>query len=185
MASRDVERVATAALLHDVGKIHEVFAPILRKPGKLTPDERVVMESHPIKSAELVQNVSHLQDVVLAIRNHHENWDGSGYPDGLSGESIPMWSRLIMIADTVDAMTTDRPYRAAMTEFEVRAELQKLKGRQFDPWMVDRLVASPLYPTLFERQVVGGNAEEDGGWVNRASDLAVVKSSTVHTGSRS
>jgi putative nucleotidyltransferase with HDIG domain len=150
--SRDVERVAVAALLHDVGKIYEVFAPILRKPGKLTPDERLTMESHPIKSAELVKNVSHLQDVVVAIRNHHENWDGSGYPDGLHGEQIPLWSRIIMIADTVDAMTTDRPYRAAMTEADVRAELIKLRGKQFDPGMCDGLLRSALYPSLFEKQ---------------------------------
>jgi putative nucleotidyltransferase with HDIG domain len=151
LPSRDVERVAIAALLHDVGKIHEAFAPLLRKPGKLSPEERTTMETHPIKSAELVQNVSHLSDVVAAIRNHHENWDGSGYPDGLRGEEIPLWSRIIMIADTVDAMTTDRPYRAAMGEAEVRAELLKLSGKQFDPAMCARLLSSTLYVSLFER----------------------------------
>lgn len=151
LPSRDVERVAIAALLHDVGKIHEAFAPLLRKPGKLSPEERTTMETHPIKSAELVQNVSHLSDVVAAIRNHHENWDGSGYPDGLRGEEIPLWSRIIMIGDTVDAMTTDRPYRAAMGEAEVRAELLKLSGKQFDPAMCARLLSSTLYVSLFER----------------------------------
>jgi putative nucleotidyltransferase with HDIG domain len=151
LSSRDVERVGVAALLHDVGKIHEIFAPILRKPGKLTPDERLAMETHPIKSAELVQNVSHLADVVKAIRNHHENWDGTGYPDGLRAEEIPAWSRIIMIADTIDAMTTDRPYRAAMTETEVREELINYRGKQFDPHMCDVLLRSPLYVSLFER----------------------------------
>jgi putative nucleotidyltransferase with HDIG domain len=152
LGSRDVERVGVAALLHDVGKIHEVFAPILRKPGKMTPDERLTMETHPIKSAELVQNVSHLHDVVAAIRNHHENWDGTGYPDGLRSEEIPLWSRIIMFADTIDAMTTDRPYRAAMTETEVRMEFICLRGKQFDPTMCDTLLQSALYPSLFERQ---------------------------------
>jgi putative nucleotidyltransferase with HDIG domain len=152
VASRDVDRVAIAALLHDVGKIYEAFAPLLRKPGKLSPEERTTMETHPIKSAELVQNVSHLSDVVSAIRSHHENWDGTGYPDGLRGEEIPLWSRIIMIADTVDAMTTDRPYRAAMGEAEVRAELLRLKGKQFDPVMCEKLLGSTLYPSLFERQ---------------------------------
>ena len=151
LASRDVERVGVAALLHDVGKIHEVFAPILRKPGKLTPDERLAMETHPIKSAELVQNVSHLSDIVAAIRNHHENWDGSGYPNGLRAEEIPTWSRIIMLADTVDAMTTDRPYRVALTEKEVTAEFLALRGAQFDPHMCDVLLRSPLYASLFER----------------------------------
>ena len=152
LPSRDVERVAIAGLLHDVGKIHEVFAPLLRKPGKLSPDERTTMETHPIKSAELVRNVSHLSDIVAVIRNHHENWDGTGYPDGLRGEEIPLMSRIIMVADTVDAMTTDRPYRGAMGEAEVRAELLRLSGKQFDPMMCEKLLASTLYPSLFERQ---------------------------------
>ncbi len=152
LSARDVDRVAVAGLLHDVGKIHEVFAPLLRKPGKLSPEERATMETHPIKSAELVQNLSHLNDLVAVIRNHHENWDGTGYPDGLRGEEIPLSSRIIMIADTVDAMTTDRPYRAAMGEAEVRAELLRLSGKQFDPVMCEKLLASTLYPSLFERQ---------------------------------
>jgi putative nucleotidyltransferase with HDIG domain len=152
LPSRDVDRVAIAGLLHDVGKIHEVFAPLLRKPGKLSPEERTTMETHPIKSAELVRNVSHLGDLVAVIRNHHENWDGTGYPDGLRGEEIPQLSRIIMIADTVDAMTTDRPYRAAMGEAEVRAELLRLRGKQFDPAICDKLLASTLYTSLFERQ---------------------------------
>jgi putative nucleotidyltransferase with HDIG domain len=151
LPTRDVERVGIAALLHDVGKIHEIFAPILRKPGKLTPDERLAMETHPIKSAELVQNVSHLSDIVAAIRNHHENWDGTGYPDGLRADEIPTWSRIIMLADTVDAMTTNRPYREALTENEVTAELLALRGEQFDPFMCDVLLRSSLYPSLFER----------------------------------
>jgi len=150
-SSREVERVGRAALLHDVGKIHEVFAPILRKPGKMTPEERVVMETHPIKSADLVQGISHLRDLVGPIRHHHENWDGTGYPDGLSAQQIPVIARIIMFADTIDAMTTDRPYRAAMGRDEVTAELVRLRGKQFDPGICDTLLASPLYETLFER----------------------------------
>lgn len=151
LPTRDVDRVGIAALLHDVGKIHEVFAPILRKPGRLTPDERLTMETHPIKSAELVQNVSHLNDLVTPIRHHHENWDGTGYPDGLAAEGIPLWSRIIMFADTIDAMTTDRPYRAALTETDVRAELLRFRGQQFDPEICDLLLASPLYSLLFTK----------------------------------
>ncbi len=150
-STREVERVGRAALLHDVGKIHEVFAPILRKPGKLTSEERLIMETHPIKSADLVQGVSQLRDLVGPIRHHHENWDGTGYPDGLSAEQIPTIARVIMFADTIDAMTTDRPYRAAMGRAEVTAELTRLRGKQFDPSICDTLLASPLYDTLFER----------------------------------
>jgi HD-GYP domain-containing protein (c-di-GMP phosphodiesterase class II) len=149
LSSKQIERVATAALLHDVGKIHEVFAPILRKPGKLTADEWAIMQTHPVKSAELVATVSHLRDLVSAVRHHHENWDGSGYPDGLVGYQIPLESRIIMFADTIDAMTSDRPYRAALGEGEVRSELVTQKGRQFDPEICETLLASTLFPLLF------------------------------------
>ena len=101
----------------------------------------------PSRVRNSFKNVSHLNDLVAVIRNHHENWDGTGYPDGLRGEEIPLLSRIIMIADTVDAMTTDRPYRAAMGEAEVRAELLRLSGKQFDPVMCEKLLASTLYPS--------------------------------------
>lgn len=149
LGARQVERIGIAALLHDVGKIHEVYAPILRKEGRLTEDERRVMETHPIKSAELVENVSQLRDVVSPIRHHHENWDGSGYPDRLAGSQIPLAARIIMIADTIDAMTTDRPYRRALTPFEVAAELQAHRGRQFDPAICDIVLAPSVWQTLF------------------------------------
>lgn len=153
LRDKQVERVAVAALLHDVGKIHEVFAPILSKPGRLTAEENAIMQTHPIKSEELVRTVSQLSDVVAPIRHHHENWDGTGYPDGLIGEKIPMASRIIMFADTIDAMTTDRPYRAALTETQVRSEFVKLRGRQFDPNICDKLLVSPIYPRLFDQDL--------------------------------
>jgi hypothetical protein len=153
LREKQVERVAVAALLHDVGKIHEVFAPILSKPGRLTAEENAIMQTHPIKSEELVRTVSQLSDVVAPIRHHHENWDGTGYPDGLIGERIPIASRIIMFADTIDAMTTDRPYRAALTEVQVRSEFVKLRGRQFDPNICDTLLTSPVYPKLFDQDV--------------------------------
>jgi HD-GYP domain-containing protein (c-di-GMP phosphodiesterase class II) len=150
LREREIERIGVAALLHDVGKIHEIFGPILSKPGKLTPEESAIMRTHPIKSEELARNVSSLKDVLPLIRHHHENWDGSGYPDGLFGAAIPLGSRIIMFADTVDAMTTDRPYRAALGEKAVRKELEEYRGKQFDPKIYDTLVASPLFSVLFE-----------------------------------
>jgi hypothetical protein len=149
LPARRIERVGTAALLHDVGKIHEMYAPILRKPDKLTADEWAIMQTHPIRSAELVGTVSNLRDLVKPLRHHHENWDGSGYPDGLAGEDIPLESRIIMFADTIDAMTTDRPYRQARGEADVRSEFIRQRGRQFDPQICDRLLASPLWSLLF------------------------------------
>lgn len=149
LSAKEIERISIAALLHDVGKIHEIFAPILSKPGRLTPEERAIMELHPIKSAELVAKLSEFVDIIPAVRHHHENWDGTGYPDRLSGREIPLGSRIIMFADTIDAMTTDRPYRKALTEVEVRAELEKCRGKQFDPYICDALLESPIYHQIF------------------------------------
>jgi HD superfamily phosphohydrolase YqeK len=155
LGPKDIERISTAALLHDVGKIHEIFAPILLKPGRLTPDERAIMELHPIKSAELVAKISDLQDIVPAVRHHHENWDGTGYPDRLEGRDIPLGARIIRVADTIDAMTTDRPYRKALGQIEVRSELKKFRGIQFDPAICDVLVASQDFARLFDENDSG------------------------------
>ena len=149
LREKEIERIVAAALLHDVGKIHEVFGPILSKPGRLTPEEQVIMRTHPIKSAELAGTVTQLRDVVPLIRHHHENWDGTGYPDGLREEGIPLGSRIIMFADTIDAMTTDRPYRAALDATSVRKELLRFRGSQFDPQICDALLRSPEYSKLF------------------------------------
>ena len=133
VGGRATSRIAVAALLHDVGKIHEEFAPILRKPGRLTDEEFAVMRTHSEKGAVLAGRVTQFADVVPAIRSHHEAWDGSGYPDNLRAEEIPLWARIIAFADTIDAMTTDRPYREAMEPDTVRAELRAESGTQFDP----------------------------------------------------
>jgi putative nucleotidyltransferase with HDIG domain len=140
LGSRAVERVHTAALLHDVGKIHEEFAPILRKPGRLTDAEFAIMRSHSEKGATLVSKVTQFRDLVPVIRSHHESWNGTGYPDKLSGEEIPLWSRVIAFADTIDAMTSDRPYREALTADSVKEELRLYAGRQFDPTIAAELI---------------------------------------------
>lgn len=142
-SSRRVEQIATAALLHDVGKIYQEFAPILRKEGRLTTAEQQMMQSHPVRSAELVSTISTMRgEVEAAVRHHHESYSGTGYPDGLMGEEIPVGSRIIAIADTVDAMTTDRPYRAALPYSQVVKELQAFRGKQFDPSLVDLFCTS-------------------------------------------
>jgi len=157
LRAAEVERVGVAALLHDVGKIDEAFAPILAKEGRLTPEEWDIMKRHPIRSAELVGLLSSLKDVVPAVRNHHENWDGTGYPDGLKGPAIPQASRIIMFADTLDAMTTDRPYRKALTMEEAKAEIIKFRGRQFDPEICDRIVDPEVWSRLYQSYSVGWN----------------------------
>lgn len=146
---REVEAIGTAALLHDVGKIYEKYAPILRNPGRLTPEEWTTMQEHPIDGANLVSTISRLRTLIPAIRHHHENWDGSGYPDKIAGDQIPLASRIIMFADTIDAMTSERPYRGALTETEVRAEILRGRGRQFDPVIADRLLSAGIWRTLF------------------------------------
>lgn len=150
LSHRDVDRVRIAALLHDVGKIDQRFAVLLQKPGRLTEEERAVIEFHPVISADLVSRVSSLADIVPSVRHHHERWDGGGYPDGISDERIPLFARIITFADTIDAMTTDRPYRPALGPADVRAELLRNRGKQFDPHLCDRLLASPLFQRLFD-----------------------------------
>jgi putative nucleotidyltransferase with HDIG domain len=149
LSAREIERVTVAALLHDVGKIDEQFAPILAKEGRLTPEEWKIMKQHPIRGAELVGLLSSLHDVVKPVRHHHENWDGTGYPDGIKGESIPLASRIIMFADTLDAITTDRPYRKALTMVEAKAEFIKFRGRQFDPTICDSILAPETWDELY------------------------------------
>jgi HD-GYP domain-containing protein (c-di-GMP phosphodiesterase class II) len=150
LRSRAAARVHTAALLHDVGKIHEEFAPILRKPGRLDESEFAIMRTHSEKGAVLVAKVTQFRDLVPAVRSHHEAWNGSGYPDKLTGESIPLWARVIVFADTIDAMTTDRPYREALSAESVREELRSQAGRQFDPRIAALLIADKHWLRLAE-----------------------------------
>jgi putative nucleotidyltransferase with HDIG domain len=165
LREKEIERIVAAALLHDVGKIYEVFGPILSKPGRLTPEEQVIMRTHPVKSAELAGKVTELRDVVPLIRHHHENFDGTGYPDGLKGEGIPLGSRIIMFADTIDAMTTDRPYRSALDATSVRKELLRFRGTQFDPSICDALLRSPEYSKLFATKEA-----DEAAWVQRTPE---------------
>ena len=152
---KHVDQVGTAALLHDVGKIHEDFAPLLRKAGRLTPEERMLMQAHPVRSADLAGTIAEFRGRVQTdIRNHHENYDGTGYPDGLTGEAIPIGARIIMIADTIDAMTTDRPYRKALSLQRALDELAKHSGRQFDPRLVALVSNSPGIRRLLGPQLV-------------------------------
>jgi putative nucleotidyltransferase with HDIG domain len=119
------------ALLHDVGKI-VVPTVILTKPGPLTDEERRIMERHALAGAELLSDVEFPWDVLPIIRNHHERWDGRGYPDQLAGEDIPLAARILCIADVYDALTTDRPYRKAFTR-EKALEIMRSDAGAFDP----------------------------------------------------
>jgi putative nucleotidyltransferase with HDIG domain len=156
LPSAEIDQIQTAALLHDVGKIHEEFAPLLRKEGRLTEEETALMQTHSTKSAELVGIISKFRGFIQdSVRHHHERWDGEGYPTGLAGKSIPLGSRIILISDTIDAMTTDRPYRKRLSLEIVIAELQKCKGTQFDPSLVEVTVSS-----VAVRRLIAGAAAE-------------------------
>jgi putative nucleotidyltransferase with HDIG domain len=155
LQQKHVDEIGTAALLHDVGKIYEDFAPLLRKAGRLSPEERMLMQAHPVRSAELAGTIAEFRGRVQRdIRNHHENYDGTGYPDALVGEDISIGARIIMIADTIDAMTTDRPYRKALSLQRALEELVKHAGSQFDPRLVALVSKSPGLRRLLGPQLV-------------------------------
>jgi len=125
-----------ASQLHDIGKI-SLPGYILTKPGKLTDDEWWIMKQHPAKGWEIVSRARRLRPVAEIIRHHHERFAGDGYPDALSGEEIPLEARIISVADAFDAITSERPYRAAMSLAEAKAELRRVSGSQLDPDIVD------------------------------------------------
>ena len=129
----------TAGLLHDVGKIG-VPDRILRKPGRLTEDEMDVVKQHAMLSEIIVKEVPNLTEVMAAVGSHHERWDGNGYPRGLKGAEIPFLGRILAVADAWSAMTTDRPYRKALSHSAAREELQKVAGAQLDPDIVKAFV---------------------------------------------
>jgi putative nucleotidyltransferase with HDIG domain len=131
--------VRFAALTHDLGKIG-VSTEILNKPGPLDEREWEVMRQHTIIGAELLRKIPFFADVHPLVRSHHERWDGSGYPDRLSGSQIPIGARIVAVCDAYNAMVTDRPYRAAMTQAKALAELQRCSGTQFDESVVAALL---------------------------------------------
>lgn len=151
----EIEAVGYGAVLHDVGKIG-IAEAVLLKPGRLTDDERAEMQRHPVIGAEILQPLRLGGVVGPIVRGHHERWDGNGYPDGLQGEAIPLGARIVSVVDAYDAMTHDRPYRAALSPDEARGELVRCRGSQFDPELVDLLLAqldggeqTPVVPDAF------------------------------------
>ncbi|GAM09474.1 putative protein [Geobacter sp. OR-1] len=139
LGKNDMEILLLSAILHDIGKIG-VRDAILCKEGPLTREEAALMSEHSKKGAEILSNIKALRNVIPSVMAHHERFDGNGYPDRLSGEDIPMFARIIAVADTFDAMTTDRPYRKALTPAEAFAELLRCSGTQFDPDVVAKFI---------------------------------------------
>jgi putative nucleotidyltransferase with HDIG domain len=141
LRGKRVDRVWTAALLHDVGKIDPIYSLVIQKPHDLTPEERSLIQTHSAKGADMLRDMGSVdKEVVAAVRHHHERFDGRGYPDGIKGSDIPLEARIIMMSDSIDAMLSDRPYRAALSIGQVKAELLKCQESQFDPALVDTVL---------------------------------------------
>jgi HD-GYP domain-containing protein (c-di-GMP phosphodiesterase class II) len=147
LSEDQVERIRVAAQLHDLGKIG-IEDRVLKKPSALTSEEYALMKAHPAKGANILRPVRQLSAILPGIELHHESLDGHGYPYGLKGEAIPLMARIIMVADTFDAMTTDRPYQAAMDPQQVVHLIRSRAGSRFDPKVVEAL------QTVFQRGVL-------------------------------
>ncbi len=132
----DQPEIEFGFLLHDVGKV-AIPDAILYKPGPLDPDEFRLMARHPVIGWEIVRDVGFLGEARDVVRSHHERWDGGGYPDELAGEAIPLAARVFALGDTLDALTTDRPYRRASSFAEARTVIRENSGTQFDPDIVE------------------------------------------------
>ena len=139
LGENDLRRVMFAALMHDIGKMG-VLDEIVNKPGALTEAEWELMRAHPVTGAGIVEKMEFLTGTADIVRHHHESWNGRGYPDGLSGEDIPLGARIVTVADSFDAMTTDRPYRKALTLGEALERLVEASGVQFDAKLVKLFV---------------------------------------------
>jgi diguanylate cyclase (GGDEF)-like protein len=139
LGPKELKRLELGALFHDIGKIG-VSSTILTKPGPLTPEERGVIETHPLLGERILAPIEQLDEVRRIVRSCHERWDGCGYPDRLSGDAIPIESRIVFACDAFHAMTTDRPYRSALSLLKARRRLEEASGSQFDPAVVDALL---------------------------------------------
>ncbi len=161
LTAEQVERVRIAGLVHDVGKIG-VPEAVLTKAGRLTDAEFALIKMHPEIGFRILKGITMLEDVLPAVLHHHERHDGRGYPHGLKGESIPLYARLMSIADTFDAMSSTRSYRPAMPRDRVRAEILRCAGTQFDPALVPAFMALDLgaYDEMVARHRVGAPEAE-------------------------
>ena len=135
-----VEMVNRAAMLHDLGKL-SIMDTILRKPERLTAEEFTLIKAHPVVGERILKPLRFLAREACAVRHHHERFDGSGYPDGLSGASIPQAARIITVADVFDAVTSNRPYRTALGVEAARAEIVRGRGTHFDPDAADAFLS--------------------------------------------
>lgn len=145
----NLENLEYGALLHDIGKIG-IKDEVLRKPGPLSAEEYKHIQQHPLIGVKIMEQVDFFKEKIPMVRHHHEHYDGSGYPDGLAGEIIPVEARIISVADAFDALTSERPHRGKLSLADVLLELKKGGGKQFDPHVLRIFVKEKLYddPTV-------------------------------------
>lgn len=136
LSDEDMEKLHIGGLLHDIGKI-AIIDQVLNKQARFTDEERKYMRTHPARGAEIMKPIRQLEDIIPIMKYHHEWWDGNGYPDGLKGEEIPFLARIVCLADTYDAMTTDRPYQKGMKPEFVLEKVQEWSGTRYDPNVVE------------------------------------------------
>ncbi len=139
-----LENLEYGALLHDIGKIG-IKDEVLQKPSALNSEEYQYIQGHPLIGIKIVEGLDFFKDKILVIRHHHEHFDGSGYPDGLMGEAIPLEARIVAVPDAFDAMTSARPHRGMMPLQNVLVELEKCKGTQFDPRVLEIFIREKIY----------------------------------------
>jgi HD-GYP domain-containing protein (c-di-GMP phosphodiesterase class II) len=148
--SHQIVLLQQAALVHDIGKIG-IESRVLRKQGNLDCQELNELKRHPLLGAEIVGPVPFMAEMVPVILHHHERYDGKGFPQGLRGEDIPLGARIVAVADAVDAMLSDRPYRNALSPQQVKIELEKEAGTQFDPHITSALIRSEFFRRIAEQ----------------------------------
>jgi len=158
LPQEELQHIEHGALLHDIGKIG-VPDHILYKPGPLTPEEWEIMKQHPVIGYKMCMRIEMLRPAAPIVLHHHERWDGRGYPYGLSGAEIPLGARIFAIADTLDAMTSDRPYRKALSFAQAREEIERCAGSQFDPELVRVFLELPEEELRAIREVTMSHRE--------------------------
>lgn len=165
LSPEEIYELEVSALFHDIGKIG-VPDSVLLKPSRLSDDEFLEMKLHPSKSFEILQDFPVFHKMAVNAKYHHERYDGRGYPEGLKGESIPLFSRIILISDTFDAMTSTRPYRKGLPFDVAFSELREFAGTQFDPYVVEKFIScmtkeQSKNEDTFKLQVIQGDFKKD------------------------
>ena len=165
----ELSAIRRASVLHDIGKIG-IEDLILRKQARLEPDEEIRMQKHPVIGVDMLKGIDFLDPVLPLVRHHHERWDGNGYPDQLHADEIPLGARILAVADALDAMTSDRPYRAARTFDYAKTEILKGSATHFDPEVVTAFIKSQRAIEDLLRQAAGDEVnhhpdpDDVGGW---------------------